>query len=123
MQTNTARVAAPRPNPSAPAQDNRLEKRLNVAVPVKIFTDPASQDYYHCCTYEISIHGARLMASAGIQKVGQFVWLQRHNRRARYKVTWIGEPGTDNAGQFGVESLEPGNVIWENELKMRIMQS
>jgi hypothetical protein len=55
--------------------------------------------------------------------VGQTIWLQRQNRRARYKVTWIGEAGSSLEGQVGVESLEPYNVIWEPEIKARIMRS
>jgi len=46
--------------------------------------------------------------------------LQRHNRRAKFKVTWIGKPGTAQAGQVGLETLEPQNVIWDNELKAKL---
>ena len=40
----------------------------------------------------------------GIKSVGQTIWLQRQNRRARYKVAWIGQEGTSLHGQVGVES-------------------
>ena len=66
--------------------------------------------------------GARLVTVSGITKVGQDIWLQRHTRRAKYRVIWIGERDTVQAGQIGVETLEPANVIWENELRIRIMQ-
>jgi hypothetical protein len=49
--------------------------------------------------------------------------LQRHNRRARYKVIWIGKPGTTEAGQVGVETLEPNNVIWETEIRSRLLKA
>ena len=75
-----------------------------------------------CCTYEISMVGARLVAVSGITKVGQDIWLQRHSKRAKYRVIWIGQPDTAQAGQIGVEVLEPANSIWENELRVRIMQ-
>jgi hypothetical protein len=107
----------------AAAPDKRQEKRLNLAVPIKVFPDVASPDSQNCCTYEISTTGARLVAPPGIKAVGQTVWLQRHNRRARYKVAWIGQEGTSLQGQVGVESLEPANVIWEPEIKARIMRS
>ncbi len=103
--------------------DKRHEKRLHLAVPVKVFPDVASIESQNCCTYEISATGARLVAPPGIKAVGQTVWVQRHNRRARYKVSWIGESGTSLEGQVGVESLEPANVIWEPEIKARIMRS
>jgi hypothetical protein len=105
------------------AVDKRHEKRLHLAVPVKVFPDVASFESQNCCTYEISTNGARLVTPPGIKNVGQTIWLQRQNRRAKYKVAWIGEPGTSLAGQVGVESLEPSNVIWEPEIKARIMRS
>lgn len=103
--------------------ENRREKRLNVAVPVKVFLDPQNSESEACCTFEISMVGARLMRFRGVEKVGQNVWLQRHNRRAAYKVIWIGLPNTNQEGQVGVEVLEPSNIIWENELRLRIMQA
>jgi hypothetical protein len=121
MQPQPGRL--PATSSSVPAVDPRREKRINVAVPVKVFLDPNGANCQLCCTYEISLVGARLMAVSGVTQVGQTVWLQRHNKRSRYKVIWIGIPDTEHAGQIGVEALEPANVIWENELKMRIMQS
>ena len=105
------------------AADKRHEKRLHLAVPVKVFPDVASLESRNCCTYEISTNGARLVAPPGIKSVGQTIWLQRQNRRAKYKVVWIGETGTSLQGQVGVECLEPANVIWEPEIKARIMRS
>jgi hypothetical protein len=105
------------------APEKRHEKRLPLAVPVKVFPDIASVESQNCCTYEISATGARLVAPPGIKTVGQTIWVQRQNRRARYRVAWIGQAGTSLAGQVGVESLEPANVIWEPEIKARIMRS
>jgi hypothetical protein len=107
----------------ATPMEKRHEKRLHLAVPVKVFPDITSLESQNCCTYEISTNGARLVAPPGIKTVGQTIWLQRQNRRARYKVLWIGEAGSSLAGQVGVETLEPSNVIWEPEIKARIMRS
>ena len=106
-----------------PKVDNRREKRLHVAVPVKVFLDPQSTESEACCTFEISMTGARLMPFRGAKETGQVIWLQRHNRRAKYKIVWIGQVKTSQECQIGVEVLEPANVIWENELKLRIQQS
>ena len=106
----------------APVLDNRNEQRLHIAVPVKVYPDLRSVESHTCCTYEISPSGARIAALPGIKQVGQIIFLQRHNRRARYKVIWIGQPDTSHAGQVGVESLEPANVIWETEIKARLKQ-
>ena len=66
--------------------NKRHEKRLHLAVPVKVFPDVASIESQNCCTYEISTTGARLVVPPGIKNVGQTIWLQRQNRRARYRV-------------------------------------
>lgn len=103
--------------------DKRQEQRIHIAVPVKIFPDIRSVESYTCCTYEVSLVGARLASLPAVTKVGQVIWMQRQNRRARYKVIWIGQEGTSQAGQIGVESMEPANVIWESEIKARIMSA
>jgi hypothetical protein len=108
---------------TAAAVDKRREKRLHLAVPVKVFPDIASLETQACCTYEISTTGARLVAPPGITRAGQIIFLQRQNRRAKYKVIWVGEPDSSLAGQVGVETMEPGNMIWEAEIKARIMRS
>jgi hypothetical protein len=119
MQENRA---LPFTSGSTPARSQREdENRVHIAIPVKVYPDIRSVESHTCCTYEISVKGARLVAPPGIREVGQEIWLQRQNRRARYKVAWIGAAGTAQASQVGVESLEPGNVIWENEIRARLM--
>jgi hypothetical protein len=111
------------PGSESPVLDSRRdEQRLHIAVPVKVFPDLKSFESHTCCTYEISPHGARIAAVPGIKQVGQLIFIQRHNRRARYKVAWIGNPDTTQAGQVGVELQEPANVIWETEIKSRLKQ-
>jgi hypothetical protein len=122
METKQSLPFAPA-GKAAVATDKRHERRLHLAVPVKVFPDVSSLESQNCCTYEISTSGARLVAPPGIKSAGQIIWLQRQNRRAKYKVAWIGEAGTSLEGQVGVESLEPSNVIWEPEIKARIMRS
>jgi hypothetical protein len=109
--------------PFKPAVDPRRERRLHVAIPVKVFPDAGGVEFQTCCTYEISTVGARLVAPQGIKTTGQIVVLQRHNRRAKYKVIWIGKPDTPEAGQVGLETLEPSNVIWESEIRMRLAKA
>src|SRR6478735_12386888 len=100
-------VASSGASPVVNAPEKRHEKRLHLAVPVKVFPDVASMESQNCCTYEISTNGARLVAPPGIKNVGQIIWVQRQGRRARYRVAWIGEAGTSLEGQVGVENLEP----------------
>ena len=63
--------------------------------------------------------GARLKHVAGVNTAGQEIWIKRHNSKARYRVLWIGQPETPEAGQFAAECLEE-TVIWENEVSSRL---
>ncbi|HMF90933.1 MAG TPA: PilZ domain-containing protein [Candidatus Angelobacter sp.] len=105
------------------AQDARRERRLPVAIRVKVFPDVESPESHACVTYEISTFGARLVAPSGVSVEGQIVYVQRHSRRAKYKVIWIGKPGTRHADQVGVECMEPNNIIWEQDIRTRLQQA
>lgn len=123
MSSNQGLAPKAAVTPSKPAVDPRRERRIHIAVPVKVFSDAGSPDFQTCCTYEISTIGARLVTPPGIKETGQIVMLQRHNRRAKYKVVWIGKPDTPEAGQVGVETVDPHSVIWENEIKTRLAKA
>lgn len=106
--------------PLRATEDPRREKRLAIAIPIKVFPNGISVTSQTCCTYDISASGARLVAPQGVREVGQVISLQRQSRRAPFKVVWIGQPGTSREGQVGVTALNPKNVIWENELTLRL---
>lgn len=100
------------------ASPRRQESRISVALPIKIFTTEATAPDWSC-TYEVSFSGVRLRRVNGIEKVGQEIILQRNNRRARYRVTWIGDAQTPYAGQFGADCME-GKVIWDDDLQRKL---
>ncbi len=96
----------------------RKEERLNVAIPIKIITREKSSVAQWSCTYEISRRGARLKQVIGLA-VGQDIWVQRHTRRAKFRVVWIGSPNTAESGQMGVECLDE-KPLWEDEIQGRL---
>jgi hypothetical protein len=95
----------------------RKEPCLKLALPVKIFTQAPMPEW--SCTYEISRSGARVKQVEGVQ-AGQQIWLQRNSRKAKYRVVWIGQPETLDAGQMGVERMEE-RVIWDDEIQGRLL--
>ena len=111
---------SPKGGVTSSADDPRHERRIHIAIPVKVFSSGRTTDAQTCCTYEISATGARLVAPHGVTEVGQIISLQRMSRRAAYKVVWIGKPGTSRHGQVGVTALNPKNVIWETEIMTRL---
>jgi hypothetical protein len=111
---------SPQGRATSSADDARHERRLHIAIPVKVFSSGRTTDAQTCCTYDISARGARLVAPHGVREVGQIISLQRMSRRAAYKVVWIGKPGTSRQGQVGLAAINPNNVIWENEIMTRL---
>lgn len=97
----------------------RKEERLNVAIPIKIITTEKGTVMQWSCTYEISRRGARLKQVNGVS-VGQEIWVQRHTRRVKFRVVWIGSPDTAESGQMGVECLEEKS-LWGDEIQGRLL--
>jgi hypothetical protein len=97
----------------------RNDVRLAVVLPVKVISNEIGVAPQWSCTYEVSLRGARLKQVAGVSEAGQEIWIKRHNSKAKYRVIWIGKPGTADAGQFAVECLE-NTVIWEGDVASRL---
>jgi len=79
-------------------------------------SDPLPRRKFSVCTYDISEHGVRV---AGLQEPlqgGEIVILERANNRAKYKVAWMGKPGTPLAGQAGMQMLPEQESIWDVDI-------
>ena len=64
-------------------------------------------------TRNISRQGALLAGIQGKLKLGEIIAITYKNSKARFRVTWMGDAGTEGAGQIGVQSLEPEKCIWD----------
>jgi hypothetical protein len=51
---------------------------------------------------------------------GDILWIMRNTRRAQFRVIWVGAPGSDRAGQIGVECMEPDKFIWDDDLRGKL---
>jgi len=96
----------------------QIEKRVRVMLPVRLQreSDPLPRRKFSVCTYDISEHGVRV---AGLQEPlqgGEIVILERANNRAKYKVAWMGKPGTPLAGQAGMQMLPKQESIWDVDI-------
>jgi hypothetical protein len=91
---------------------------IHVALPVKVFSDARGLAPEWSCTYEITARSARLMRTASIKAVGQEIWIQRNNRRAKFRITWMSE---SDASQCRAESLED-RPIWDDDLLGRLIR-
>jgi hypothetical protein len=97
----------------------RKPGRLAVVLPVKVSTASEPTQVRAACTFEISANGAKLMKLEGISE-GDVLWIARNTRRAKFKVVWIGQAGSDLDGKIGIESLEPDKFIWDDDLRAKL---
>jgi CheY-like chemotaxis protein len=59
-------------------------------------------------TLDISPMGARLKMLEHPVKVGAILGIQNGDKQGRFEVMWVGEPGTEREGQFGVRCIQIG---------------
>lgn len=64
-------------------------------------------------TCNISRQGALLEGIQGAFKPGEIISVSYKNNKARFRVAWMGDTGTDRAGQMGVQSIDPAKCIWD----------
>jgi hypothetical protein len=96
----------------------KLEKRVQIVLPVRvaIWTEEGRPTFQAACTYDVSVHGARLVGVKGVRGVGEILMVERGKNRALYRVVWMGKPGTPQQDQMGVQCVEQAKVIWDSDL-------
>lgn len=96
----------------------RREQRLNVGFPVhisgmdvngKMFEDDAA-------TFDVTTTGARLGGFIQHLQRGYILKLNHRNHTARYVVKWVGEKGSAEEGQAGLQLIDQGKLIWGRAL-------
>jgi CheY-like chemotaxis protein len=102
-------------NLTEPVAYQRREPRIAVSLPVQVRThspveDPQGTDQQESSTVtthliDVSHRGARVDGIAFHLKAGEVVNLVSDGCDARFLVIWVGEPGTPQAGQIGLQSL------------------
>jgi len=90
------------------------ESRSQQAVRVWVYgTDPSGNPYSQTAySVDISRSGARLEGVGFLTAPGMMIEIKRGWKKARFRVVWVGQPGTNRSGQVGVLCLEPEKNIW-----------
>ena len=92
-------------------RDPRIEARLQVRIAgIDANGRPLLQ---MVTTRNISRQGALLEGIQSTFKAGEIISQSYKNNKARFRVSWAGEPGTDRASQIGVQSIEAAKCIWD----------
>ena len=86
----------PLPAAGIPATDTLRELRVHLQLDVRVWgIDALGKPFSQTArTIEISALGARLTGIERVQK-GDIIGLQYADAKARFRVVWSGEPGTD----------------------------
>jgi len=67
-------------------------------------------------THDVSHRGARLTGAPSLIEPRSIVEVHHGWKKGRFRVVWVGGPGTSEDGQAGLESLDPHSCIWGNPL-------
>ncbi len=98
---------------------DRAEKRIHVALPVRItyFDEDAKPRLEMACTYDISSHGARVTGLRCAKEAGEIVVVERGRSKAYCRIVWIGEDASQLRGQVGIQCVESEKSLWTAELR------
>jgi hypothetical protein len=96
----------------------RREPRLAKTLPVRVWglDRDGNRFMVDAHTIDISGTGARLDGVWAVKGPGDTIEVRHRNEKTRFRVVWVGQAGTPQAGQIGVRSSEPGKSIWGVEL-------
>jgi hypothetical protein len=94
---------------------NRGKLRRKMVLPISIIrSNGVERQLAH--TLDVTEISARLGGLSVQLHPGEIVEIQRGGVRAKFRVYWMGTPGTDLEGQAGVRGLDPGKTIWSTHL-------
>lgn len=96
----------------------RSEPRVSRELPVRIFCVNPQGGILNktVTTLDISRQGARISGVDALSQIGEIVGLSNGTHKSRYKVVWIGTPGTPEQGQVGLRCLESEKPLWGEEI-------
>jgi hypothetical protein len=95
----------------------RQNPRVPAAVRVVVRGTDPNPFIHTACTVDISRTGARLDGVGYLVKPGAAVEVERRwHGRARYRVVWVGQIGTERVNQVGLVCLDAEKNIWDLKL-------
>jgi hypothetical protein len=91
----------------------RREPRRTVALNVRVFGLDASGKPVNCecSTVDISANGARLIGPPH-WRAGEVVGIRHGSEKGRFRIVWIGQPGSHAETQIGLQAVEVSRHFW-----------
>ncbi len=92
----------------------RREPRRNVAVPVRVFGLDCNGKPVNCecSTVDVSAHGVRLNGVQHWITPGEIVGLRYGAEKGRFRIVWVGQTGTEQDSQIGLQAVEVSSHFW-----------
>ena len=94
-------------------------KRIRMDLPVRVSRLTTGGTTLPAHTVDISSMGARLAGLGEPVKIGEILEIRWNERKAVFRVVWMGLPGTATEGHTGLECLTPEINIWDLDLSDR----
>lgn len=94
--------------------DRRRQSRVFVDLPVQIWgMDAHSRPFTQSASLRsISGRGATLQCVDAQLKPGEVIDIMYQGTKAQFRIVWCGKPGTEIAGEVGIESLSADTRLW-----------
>jgi hypothetical protein len=91
----------------------RREPRRAVALNVRVFGLDASGQPVHCeaSTIDVSANGVRLFGPPH-WNAGEVVGIRHGSEKGRFRIVWIGKPGSEAETQIGLQAVEVSRHFW-----------
>lgn len=74
-------------------------------------------------TVDVTALGARLEGDVLFLQRGSVIGVECGRSRSRFRVVWVGRPGSQRHGQIGIRCLEPGKYIWGVPLQRKMEEA
>jgi len=93
----------------------RREPRKEIKVAVRIFgTDKGGQVFSEkVFTSNVSQLGVRLTGVQALPNMDEIVGVTYGQNKGHFRVKWVGQPGTPDAGEMGLLNLAPEKPLWD----------
>jgi hypothetical protein len=97
----------------------RKRNRVKMVLAVRVVGKDASGAVFDELTHTLDIasHGVRLGGMERVPvKAGDIVEIRRLHRKARFRVAWVGQPGSSRTGHVGLKSIDASESFWGIEV-------
>ena len=93
----------------------RREPRKKIEMPVRIFGTDSSDRVFSAkaTTVNVSGQGVELSGVEPRLNVDEIIGLTYGKNRVHFRVKWVGQPGTPEAGHMGLLNISPEKPLWD----------